>query len=180
MSQPAWTSRQSKPPIRIGRSATWHFSSMPSIPRRRGSETSSATTAGGWKSRARKILTDAHCGLWERSWAGPRITDFEARLDAVRDSPCPQWSSSTVRAPGPIHCSEFRNTSIRILETATPNAYDLHWLNGCSICMSRSSARTGSGLRMWWPTAMPGCRRPCCWRDRLAAMNACFPPDSIR
>ena len=32
----------------------------------------------------------------------------------------------------------------------------------CSICMSRSGARTGSGLRMLWRTGTRGCPRPCC------------------
>ena len=32
----------------------------------------------------------------------------------------------TVLVPGPIPCSEFRNTSIRILETATRSKYDSH------------------------------------------------------
>ncbi len=63
--QPAMSAEASKPPIRIGLSATWHSSSMPSIPRRKGSGTSSATTAAGWKSRDRKILTDARCGPLE-------------------------------------------------------------------------------------------------------------------
>ena len=39
--------------------------------------------------------------------------------------------------------------------------------------------RTGSGLKILWPTATRGCPRPCCWWDRRAAMNACFPPASI-
>ena len=57
----------------LGISVIWRFSSMPSIPRREGSETSSATTVAGWKSRDRKILTAAHCGPWELSWADPQI-----------------------------------------------------------------------------------------------------------
>ena len=168
-----------KPPIPIGHSATWHFSSTLSMPRTKGSETSSATTIAGWKSRDRKILTAAPCGLWEPSSAGRRIQDCGALPGVCSSTRCPPWSSSTARGPAPTPCSEFRNTSIRTLETATPSAYDSLWLKGCSLCMSRSTVRTGSGLKMWWRTGTPGCPRPCCWWDRLAAASPCFPPASI-
>ncbi len=83
--------RQPKAPIPIGRSATWHFSNTLSMPRTRGSETFSATTADGWKSRDRKILTAAPCGRSEPFWAGRQIPDcgappgvlFEYSLPAV-------------------------------------------------------------------------------------------------
>ncbi len=101
------------------------------------------------------------------------------RRTFVRVSRCRRWSSSTVRAPAPTLCSEFRSTSIRTLETAMPSAYDSHWLKDCSRCTSRFSVRTGNGLKMLWRTVTRGCPRPCFWWDRLAGMNACFPPDSI-
>ena len=68
-------SEKTKPPTRIGLSATWRSSSTPSIPRRKGFETSSATTIAGWKSRDRKILTAARCGPLELSWPDPQIKD---------------------------------------------------------------------------------------------------------
>ena len=96
----------------IGRSAIWHSSSTPSIRRKKGSETSLATTAIGWKNRARKILTVVRCGLLELSWLVPRIRDCGVRPGVCSNSLCQQWSGSTVLAPALTLYSECRSICI--------------------------------------------------------------------
>ena len=159
-------------PTRIGPSATWHFSSTPSIPRRKGSETSSATTAAGWKSRDRKILTAAPCGRLEPSWADRQIPDCGALPGVCSSTRCRPWSE--FHSPAGLRLRGAWNPGIPPFvpwETATPSACDSHWLKGCSLCISRSIVQTGSGLKMWWHTETQGFPRLCCWRDRLAGMN---------
>ena len=70
------------------------------------------------------------------------------------------------------------STSLRIPETATHRKLDPLLLGDCSICMSRSAARIGSGLRTFWLTATRDCPRPCCLSAQLARMIAWFPPAS--
>ena len=122
--------------------------------------------------RLAKIVMGAHCGRWERFWAGPKIRDCGALPGVCSSSLCPRSWNSAVRAPGPIPCSEFRNISTRIPETATRRKYDPRSPGDCSKCTRRSAARTGNGLKTFWPTATRDCRKPCCSWVRLARMIA--------
>ena len=85
---------------------------------------------------ARTPVTNTEFGAFLRAsgappppfWADPRIAigrtlDCAAPPGVCSSLPCPRWSSSAVLAPAPTPCWEFRSTSIRTLETATPSMY---------------------------------------------------------
>src|SRR5450755_2114057 len=66
---------KAKQRTQTGLSGTWHSWSTPSTLKRKGSETSSDTTAAGWKIRDRKTLMDGRCGLLEVFWLDQQILD---------------------------------------------------------------------------------------------------------
>ena len=134
------------------------------------SETFSAITVAGWKSRDRKILTAAPCGLLgtvlgrsSNSRTAGRRRPF-VRVLAARRGRVPQSACLRLRCAGNSGIPPFvpwrPRRPARTIRIGSKVA---------RLCMSRSSVRTGSGSKMLWPTATPGCPRPCCWRGRLAA-----------
>ena len=172
----SWREALIHPQIRP--SGIWHFWSMPSIQRTVDSETFSATIAGGTK---RQGSEDCHGrALWALGTVLGRSEDqgLRARPGACSSFLCPQFWNSTAPAPGPTRCSEFRNISIRIPETAMRRKYDPRSAGDCSKCMSRSAGRIGNGSRTFSPMETRDCPRPCCSWAQLARMIAWFPPAS--